>query len=154
MWWSHTSIQATNKKNKLLESSARPMKIFFFFLWQDSHRRERSCCKDSEWTLREILLGGWTVNSLDVGSIACPFSWTIQVDSSLATISVQNNSAKYQFFLTEFGNSHTINATITLLGIICQGSWYFNSWSSQLFETGDTFSSLVVCTSPRSTSTS
>lgn len=59
------------------------MKIFSF--WQDSHRREKTCCKDSEWTLRGILLGGCTDNSLDVGSIACPFSWTIQVDSALAT---------------------------------------------------------------------
>lgn len=40
-----------------------------FFFWQDSPRREMSCCKDSEWTLREKLLGGCTDKSLNVGSI-------------------------------------------------------------------------------------
>ena len=69
MRWSQTSKQATNKKiNKLLESPVRPNENIFFFL-QDSPRIEMSCCKDSEWALREKLLGGCTDKSLNVGSI-------------------------------------------------------------------------------------
>ena len=68
MRWSQTSKQATNKKNKLLESPVRPNENIFFF-WQDSPRREMSCCKDREWTLREKLLGGCTDKSLNDGFI-------------------------------------------------------------------------------------